>query len=250
MRHHNFSNILIFFLVFPCFVGLQWVQLQKIPKQDIQQQFSALRLEIFKYFPVFGYRNLIANVVFLQFLQYFGDDDIRQQTGYQLSPKFFSISVQNDPFFIDQYVFLSASTTLYAGQPERSIALMNQGLQNMEPNSPSRSYLLWRYKGTDELLFLGKPEIAQQSFRNAADWARQSSDPEAKFVAEISERTAQFLAQKPSSRFAQINAWVNLFTTAVDNQTQELAKQRIQSLGGSIDVSPEGGISVVYPEVD
>jgi hypothetical protein len=230
--------------------GLQWSKLQTLPDQSFDNRSEGLYLNSLRYLPTLGFQNLIADGVFLQFLQYFGDDTARQQTGYQLSPDFFEISVPKDPYFIDQYIFLSASATLYAARPEASVALMEKGLQSLSPDAPDRAYLVWRYKGTDELLFLGDSEAAEQSFRTAADWAKQSPDPQAQFIAEISEQTANFLARNPSSKFAQINAWVGVFTNALDDYSRQLAQQRIEALGGTLEIKPDGGIKIAYPEED
>jgi hypothetical protein len=51
-------------------------------QQEAQQE--ALRLKMLKTIPSFGFDNLIADWTFLKFLQYFGDDEARDVTGYNL----------------------------------------------------------------------------------------------------------------------------------------------------------------------
>ncbi|NEP19563.1 MAG: hypothetical protein F6J97_22165, partial [Leptolyngbya sp. SIO4C1] len=110
--------------------------------------------------PTFGYQNLIADWVFLQFLQYFGDDELRRSTGYDMSPNFFKAILKNDPYYLDFYIYLSGSTTLYAGLPEETVSLIDQAAEQLSPNQPPNAFYVWRYKGTDELLFLGDSESA------------------------------------------------------------------------------------------
>ena len=57
--------------------------------EALQREISAevVRLTFLKKIPTFGYDNLIANWIYLNFLQYFGDDEIRSKTGYGLSPQ-------------------------------------------------------------------------------------------------------------------------------------------------------------------
>lgn len=209
---------------------------------------AQLRLSLLERIPSFGFKNLIADWTFLNFLQYFGDNEAREKTGYGLSPEYFEVIIGRDPYFLDTYLFLSGSTSLYAGKPERTVALMEQGLQSMSPAFPPQSYYVWRYKGIDELLFLGEADAARQSFETAAEWASTYSDPESENVAAISRQTAQYLAQNPNSRSAQIGAWTMILTNAFDQATRELALERIQALGGTITTAPDGSAQIGLPE--
>jgi hypothetical protein len=198
--------------------------------------------------PSLGYENLVAGWSFLNFLQYFGDTDARQQWGYGLSPEFFEILVTKDPLFVHPYLFLSTSVSLFAGQPERSVALMTQGSQAMTLTLPSGGYRLWRYRGIDQLLFLGQGEAAQQSFQTAALWADQSDEPEAVSVAQASRQTAAFLGQNPASKAAQISAWIQVLNLAVDERVQRRAIGEIEQLGGEILTYGQGQVTVRYQD--
>ncbi|NET35730.1 MAG: hypothetical protein F6K19_27510 [Cyanothece sp. SIO1E1] len=218
---------------------------------DINQDLQAeeLQLSLLQEFPNLGFENLIAKWAFLRFLQYFGDDEVRAKTGYNLSPEYFETILERDPNFIDGYLFLSGSTTLYAGMPERTVELMNQKLAKLSPDAP-KSYHPWRYKGTDELLFLGDYEAAQRSFDMAADLASGFSDPESEVVVSVSRRTAQFLAQNPTSKSAQVSAWSTILNNAFDDETRKLAINQIKALGGQVMIDNQGRISIGLPEQD
>lgn len=215
---------------------------------DLAEKELSARLKLLQHSPTIGFDNLLADSVFVQFLQYFGDDEAREQVGYAKSPEFFETLISLDPHYRDFYIFLSGSSTLYAGKPEKTVQLMASGLSQLSPNQPPDSYYIWRYKAVDELLFLGDTEAAQNSYNFAADWAAQSTNEGAEQISHLSKQTAHFLAESPNSKNAQIDAWGSLLTTALDKTTRDHAIKRIKALGGNVIVSEEGGIQIKYEQ--
>jgi hypothetical protein len=223
----------------------------KLSPEEIQRQIEAeeIYLALMKKLPTLGMDNLVANWTFLKFLQYFGDDEVRSSTDYHLSPEYFEIIIGRDPRFLQAYFYLSGSTSLYAGKPEKTIAIMNQGLKFVTPKVPPYSYYIWRYKGTDELLFLGNAPAAQTSFLTAATWASDYSDRESQLAAESSRRTAAFLLRNPSSKFAQVSAWSIILGNVSDQKTRDYAIRKIRELGGDVIETPQG-LQVIPPKND
>ncbi len=209
-----------------------------------RQQLSAL-----KQLPSFGFSNLIADWVMLQFIQYFGEVEARRQTGYGLSPDYFDVILARDPYFKDGYLFLSASSTLFAGQPQRTLEIFERELPRLTPTTPERAYVIWRYKATDELLFLGDSEAAAQSFATAAEWASVYDDPESQAIAARSLRTAQALQENPDSTEAQLSAWAMVLSNAFDEATQQWAIQQIERLGGRVEADG-GRFRIVSPPAE
>jgi len=209
-----------------------------------QDEAESVYLNLVQQTPAFGFDNLVANWIFLDFLEYFGDTPARNQIGYDLSPEYFEAILQHDPYFRDAYLFLSGSTTLYAGRPDRTVEIMNQHLPQLSPTVPPKAYFVWRYKGTDELLFLGDSQAAQQSFTTAAEWASLYSDPESQAAAQVSQQTADFLADNPESKSAQIAAWAMILGNAFDDDTQRYAISQIEALGGSVFVDEQGRLRI------
>ena len=199
-----------------------------------------LRLNLLKKLPSFGYDNLMADWVYLSFLQYFGDDPIRDKTGYSLSPEYFEVILEHDPRFISAYLSLSTSTSMYAAMPERSVSLMEKGLKSLSCWVPSKSYYIWRYKGIDELLFLGNLAAAKQSFARSANWASKHSDEESKQLAFFSQKTTEFLNKNPSLKNAQIAGWTMVLNNKVDEKTRKRAISAIEALGGKVIINPDG----------
>ncbi|PZO52670.1 MAG: hypothetical protein DCF15_13575 [Phormidesmis priestleyi] len=218
-------------------VEQQWIDM-KIPE-----------LKVLSKAPSFGFGNVLANYSFLAFLQYFGDE-ARATEGYSLTFSFFEPIVAHDPRYRDFYLFLSGAGSTYAGDPARSVELMDKGLSQLAPNEPPNGYYIWRYKGTDELLFLNDGKSAQKSFEMAAKWAHESSDEAASTVGKVSEQTAQFLADNPASKLAQINAWGSILTTALDDETRKRAITRIQALGGDVVIGGDGQLQIKYAQVE
>ncbi len=208
------------------------------------------QLKILKNTPSFGFGNSIANWGFIQFLQYFGDEEARNHSGYGYSPEFFKAVLSHDPCYTNFYLFLSGSTTLYAGEPQKAVNIMQSSLNKINSKRAEDNFFAWRYKAVDELLFLGDSKAAQESFQMASKWALQSADERAPLMAQLSEQTAQFLETNPNSHLARINAWSSILTTALDSDTRDRAVEKIQSLGGDVIFSENGGISIQYGEIE
>ena len=230
---------------------IQEENLAPTPEQ-IQQQEAAtrLQLDLLKRVPSFGFDNVIASWVFLDFIQYFGNEAARRETDYGLSPDFLDVVLDRDPYFREAYFFLSASTTLFAGMPERTVELIERELPRLSPTTPEKAAYIWRYKGTDELLFLNDSASAKESFEMAVDWASVYDDDEGRSIVIVSRSMADFLAANPDSRFAQVSAWVMVYYNAFDWPTKQLAVQRIQNLGGQASINEDGTLDFELPPRD
>ena len=137
-----------FFLALVCGSAIAAIQLPRLRQlsqsadQLTQAQLQAdieaekQQLALLKDIPDLGFRNLLADWALLKFFQYFGDDEARARTSYQLSPDYFEIVLDRDPYFRDGYFFLSSSVSLYAGQPDRTIEIMERNLPRLTPLTP------------------------------------------------------------------------------------------------------------------
>ena len=217
--------------------------------EQLRQQSNALKLQLqlTQNVPTFGFDNMVANWNFLSFLQYFGDIPARQRTDYQVSPEFFRNIIPRDPYFFLGYVYLSASTSLYAAQPQTTVDLITEGLTHLNPALPPEAPVIWRYKGVDELLFLGKPEDAVQSYQTAADWADQSPYPDIQATAKLSRQTVAHIQKNPDSSRTLVVGWSQILGQAVDETTFNLAVEQIEAFGGQVIRQPNGQITVRIP---
>ena len=234
-------------------IAMQKLQLERTalknpdPKQAEQQE--ATRLKLLTQAPSFGFDNLLADWVFLNFLQYYGDTPARSQTDYSLSPQYFDIITQRDPRFVDAYLFLSGTLSYQLGEPALAVKLMDRGTTALSPTMHPRAYEVWRFKGLDQLLLLGDTAGSIHSHDQAAQWATASSDRTIVALAPLFQQTADFLRQDPNSVPVRFQAWSSVYYQAVavkDKQTQERAKQEIVALGGRIKVE-DGEVTFDLP---
>jgi hypothetical protein len=244
---------------FTVVIYLQTSQLVLLKRQHQNPSKTALKQEeattkiqmsISKVLPTFGFKNIVADYDFINFIQYFGDVEVRQQIGYGVAMDYFDAILDRDPRFLYAYFYLSSTGSIYAGEPERSVNLMNRGLKTLSPKVPDRSYYIWRLKAVDELLFLGKIPDARNSMLTAASWARQYSNPEGRNVARLSQNTANYLARNPNSKQAQFDAWNMVLVAAVDDFVIKRAIAEIRATGGKVTISPTGELKVEPPAKD
>jgi hypothetical protein len=244
---------------FTVVVNLQTHQLASLKHQskslskDVLQQEEAkakAQLSIAKMLPTFGFDNLVADWHFIDFIQYIGDTDVRQKAGYGAAMENLEAILDRDPRFLYAYFYLSSTGSIYAGEPERSVSLMDRGLKSLTPKVPDRGYYIWRLKAVDELLFLGKVTDARNSMQTAANWARQYSSPEGQNVAKLSQNTANYLARNPNSKRAQFDAWNMVLSAAVDDFVIKRAIVEIRATGGKVTISPTGEFKVEAPVQD
>ena len=243
-----------------CLTGIIFLQQPKLQsQQDIltkaeylsEEQTEKLQLNLLKNFPSFGFDNLIANWTYLRFIQYFGDGNAREKTGFSLSGDYFQAVVDRDPRFVTANLRLASATSIFAGDPHRSVTLLAESLKSVSPaifTSPYPPYYLWIYKGVDEMLYLGDTEAARASYEIAAQWAETYDDPASQATASRVRETARFLAKNPQSKVTQIGAWTMVLSTDSDERTIQRAMSEIKALGGEIIISPDGRLSVQVPE--
>lgn len=254
-RAKFFIKVVAFLVLLFAVLEIQSLRLRELKSSrktiavaEIEQQTEriALQLKLWSQMPNFGFRNLTSDWVFLNFLQYFGDSEIRDLTTYNLSPGFFELIVNHDPGFIDSYIYLTNSISMYAANPNESIRLMEKGLSAMSPETHPRSYFVWRHKATDELLFVENTQAAKRSYETSADWAERSTDPNAAEIAKLSRKTATFLATNPNSRPARISAWSQVLLMATDDTIRQAAVIQIEALGGTVLLARDGQVTVKY----
>lgn len=247
-------------LVLVCLLGIMRLQQNKInpttnplTKADYlaQEEAERLRLQILKQLPTFGFDNVMADWLYLQYIQYFGDYEARQNVGYVLSPKYMEGVVNLDPLFVDALIKLDTGTSIFAGEPQISVNELDTSLSVMPTHLKANffpPYYLWITKGINELLFLGDPQAAEKSYTKAAEWASLYNDPKAQRTAKNVSRTAEFIRTHPKSKIPQIGAWTMVLSSSSDERTINRALQEIKALGGEVIVKPNGEVKVRVPE--
>ena len=212
-------------------------------KQAAQQE--ALRLKMLKAVPTFGFDNLIADWTFLKFLQYFGDDEARDVTGYNLSADYFDIITRRDPRWADIYLFLSTAISFYQGKPETAVKFIERGTSALSPQIHPQAWIVWRTKGLDELLLLGDIPESIRSHEMAAEWAQKT--PEGSKFAPLFRATAEFLRRDPDSVPVRFTAWSTVYAQTTDKLVRMRAKQALVKLGAQVQKDQDGKESFILP---
>jgi hypothetical protein len=234
--------------------GIILLQYSKILKKDkalttTQHQAQAkeekLQLNFLSRTPAIGFDNLLADSAYLQFIQYFGDEEAREKTDYSLIPEYFSLVVKRDPRFIDALMPLEVATSLFAALPQKSVDLLGQALQTIPPKFMTRTapYYLWRAKGSDELLFLGDVQAAKESYAKSIEWAEAYDDDDSQRIIDISKRSLKFLEKNPDSKSARIGAWITILGNRPDPKTVKRVIREIEALGGKV-IKTSNGMTV------
>lgn len=221
-----------------------------------EEKFIQIETKLLGNLPHFGFQNLVADLLYLKYIQYFGDTEAREETGYGVSADFFKGVVKQDPRFVNAHLKLAPGTSLFAGFPDVSVDLIDESFKFITPetlSTPYPAYYLLIYKGTDEMLFLSDYEGAKKSFLTAAQWAEMDTlnPEEGKQVAQSLRNRVKFLeTQKPDSLAARIGAWTLVLSVNSDPQTVERVVREIEKLGGKVTISPDGVLRVRVPEED
>ncbi|WP_308254636.1 hypothetical protein [Geminocystis sp. GBBB08] len=217
---------------------------------SLEEEKLRTALAIQKKMPTLGYGNLLADWQYLQFIQYFGDTQARDKTDYSAVTDYFELISKYDPYFVDAYFMLSTANSIYAAQPQKTVSLLNQVLSNLSPKINRDAFLLWMYKGVDEILFLGDIEEAKKSYNQSSKWALARGDEAGKLVAQRNLDTVKFLEENPDSKKAQVGAWGTVLSTVFDDKTRQMAIDKIKSLGGEVVISKNGEVQIKLPEDD
>lgn len=216
------------------------------PQQAEQEE--AVKLRVLKRSPTFGLNNVVADWTFLNFLQYYGNNDAREKTGYALSSEYFDIITRLDPRFVDIYLFLSGSVSYQLGEPKTAVQFMDRGTAALSPQINPKAFQVWRFKGLDQLLLLGDVPGSVYSHEMAAKWVQGTPYQD---LASLFQQTAAFLRQDPNSVPVRFQAWTSIYYQAVavrDQRTQNRAKQEILALGGQMRMK-EGQMIFVLPKL-
>ena len=197
-----------------------------------EEQRLKSRIKLQKIVPSFGFNNLKADWLFLNFIQYFGDKSARNQTGYNLTSEYFAAIINYDIKFLEAYLTLANANTMYAAQPEQSISFIEQILDSASPeNSSELYYLLWLYKAYDELFFLGDIQAAQFSYSQIKQWREQEQpNLQNNITANYFFPNTESLNNSSDIIPAQILAWSTVLPHVRDIETQQKIRKKITTL--------------------
>ena len=231
----KFVSLGLFLLSLIAVVKLQQNQYQEVksaaenPDHLEAEQNLQTKLNLRKLIPSFGFDNLVADSLYLEFTQYYGNKAAREATGYSLVPQYFNAIANRDPLFFDAHVSLSVANSMYAGQAEQTVDLMNQVLKKV-PTSKKNIYQIWSLKALDETLFLGDTKAAQYSYQQAISLAEEQGDIYATSAIAVNQQRVEFLATAPDPTAAQIMAWKSVLPNVVKKSERKVIEEKIIAL--------------------
>jgi tetratricopeptide (TPR) repeat protein len=204
---------------------------QKLNNADYlaQEQEQAKSVDWQKETAHLDFENLKADWSYLDFVQYFGDAQARDTIGYELVPEYFEAITTIDPRFTDAYLNLAIANSMYAGHPEKTIALMEQVLESVDPDS-EQAALLWTSKGLDELLFMGDKQKAIESYKMAAKWQSLANQKRSDGLTIKDLELALKNTDEIDLKQAQIRAWSSVLVYVRDQPRQREILDKISHL--------------------
>ena len=237
-------------------IGIILLQYSTIVKKTSEGNFlsyqtedknEAIQLSFVNKTPSIGFANIISSWLYLKFIQYFGDTEARNKTGYALTNDYFTEIANRDPKFMDAF---DTAMSLFAASPERSVELLKKVLESSPPKFITQipPYYLWRAKGNNELLFMGDAKAAQKSYENSIISANAYNNEDSNRIATISRDSIKFLENNPDSKLARIGAWVSILSNHPDKKTVERVIHEIEILGGKVTVDQGRAITVQVPK--
>ena len=229
-------------LPFICLAGIVVLQgqeykrsLRQLNTEDYlkQEQEQTRLLDWQKRSPNLGFSNLMADWSYLNFVQYFGDRNARETIGYKLVPDYFATVSAIDPHFTKAHLNLSIANSMYAGKPEKTIALMEEVLESTNPQSEDAAFL-WTSKGLDELLFMGDRQAAINSYEMAAKGAE-----------DLTVKDLELALQSTSEidlKEAQVRAWSSVLVHIKDRHRKREIIDKISNLQADISVLKQSSL--------
>lgn len=243
------TNLMIGLAAWGGVLGLQLQQLDRLdqtPNYKLAAQTEATRLAARRTTPTLGFEALIADWTFLDYLQYFGDDEARAVSGYGLAAEYLDHVTNLDPRFLFTYLFISPGVSYYQGKPERAIALMDRGIAVLSPQIHPNAFIVPKFKALDLFLLLGDVPGAIAAYQQTADWV--DGTPFASYRLGL-EQTIAYLQANPNSLQARYIGWSDVYQNAVDGVVRDRAAAELRSLGAK-QIQQEDGSIVFAPPPD
>lgn len=245
--YRTLTNFIVGLAACGSVLGLQLQQLDRLdqtPNYELTAQTEATRLTALRNSPTLGFEALVADWTFLSYLQYFGDDEARAVSGYDLAADYLDRVTNLDPRFLFAYLFVSPGVSYYQGQPERAITLFDRGLAALSPQIHPNAFIVPKFKALDLFLLLGDVPGAIAAYQQTAEWVEGT--PFADYRPGL-EQTIAYLKANPDSLEAQYIGWSDVYTNAIDAVVRDRAAAELRSLGSREIILEDGSIGFMPP---
>lgn len=173
-----------------------------------------------------GFRNLLADWYWLQYVQYFGDSDGRRSSGYGYAAAYLELITALNPQFLFAYTQANHAVAEAMGEPERAVRFLEAGARR-NPGRPDAlampgTWYLYRLAGSVVFRHF-------RDYRRAGElFARAASEPGAPAV--MKENAAAFFAAA-NDRERAIGLWLEFLRLAPTEAMRAEARRHLGELG-------------------
>jgi tetratricopeptide (TPR) repeat protein len=190
--------------------------------------------------PSFGFRNIIADFYWLQFLQYYGDNKARSRSGYRFSYDYLKAITDRDPHFDTAYLFVNLAVTYQMGRPDLSEKLFLKGIAS-NPNS----YQIWQARGFLHFLYTGDLKKAAYAFRRNAGLAvAQEGNAKQRWANYWIGIAKAIEVPDIDTRYTRRKIWEEIYANTSDKQVKKMALVHLKPLGAV--ALPDGSLQEIF----
>lgn len=213
--------------------------------------FLRQRIESRELWARLGFENLSSDLIWLDFIQYFGDTVRGVNKEKDHSFEYLSSITRADPKFIDAYLFSMVALAWKQARPDLAVALLRQGAFEISPSDDIRSYRIWYQIALIEALWNGNSAMAVVAFDRAASAIQEVPNAQREtagisFTASGLRSLGRRLEAAPNSEQILFDLWLQVFNDASSVEAQALALTRLKDLGG-VKYLPDGSYTFVRP---
>ncbi|HDT14611.1 MAG TPA: hypothetical protein ENN55_00195 [Firmicutes bacterium] len=215
MRKTAFVFVIVFFMSFAVYFNS--ASTKKL--FEIQPEWYFLNLNSYKVFShvlgvAFGYRTLLGDFEYINFLQYYGDLD-NMADRYKDLYDYLDRITDADPHFTFAYTYGSAILGFYINRHDEAVSFIQKGLKYNPKNWKLRFYM-------GALLYQQEGELDRERYISFLEEALEFDDHPA-----IIERLLGnvYETYKPADETAEY--WLNIMKTTRSQETRDFAQTRI-----------------------
>jgi hypothetical protein len=184
------------------------------PENEEQSRPLLPRAELLKFFSL-GYNQLLADLWWLNFIQYYGDTKLRLKDKYAYAYNYLDLITQVDPKFTQPYWFAAFAVGSEQKRPDLAARLIERGVRA----NPDNWYLPF-IAGINQYLFAGNDVAAARYYRMAAKFPQAPN---------WLGRQAVILEAKVPSLIKQTNIWASIYISSPDPLVKAEAKKKLVS---------------------
>jgi tetratricopeptide (TPR) repeat protein len=214
-------NFLVLFLIVSLLL-FSWLKIQsdKVARKKIPGS-SIIYLPSGKYlkYATFGYSSLVADIIYLWAIQYYGSYDIPDRFKYL--EHIFSIIAELDPKYTDPYEVGALIAVYDAHDPELAYKILDMGLQK-NPN-------MWIFP-----FQAGHIAQMQKDFERAREYYRQAM--EIPGAPPIIKRLYANASYKTMNYQEAWQMWKEVYETAKEDWVKEIAYNHLYRVKSTVDI--------------